>query len=152
MGDRCTGACCEELAITGVGRTVDEVLTFVRGRGLDGPFIADMLVPLRAVVPGALAPNGDVVQVEPDGGGWVFACRHFDAAARSCTVYDRRPRMCRDYPYGSPCLHGRCTWGAGRSGAWPRSEVRYEDVPEPGRAQGDARRVVHLRVLSVPAG
>jgi Fe-S-cluster containining protein len=38
-----------------------------------------------------------------------YTCRHFDAAAGLCTVYERRPAMCRDYPgYGTPgrtCEH-----------------------------------------------
>ena len=29
---------------------------------------------------------------------FVFRCRHFDRATRSCDSYDSRPGMCRDYP------------------------------------------------------
>lgn len=38
---------------------------------------ADMLVP---VAPG------------------LFTCKHWDGATRLCTIYERRPQMCRDYP------------------------------------------------------
>lgn len=30
-------------------------------------------------------------------------CRFFDRDARSCTVYDARPNVCRRYPYGNSC-------------------------------------------------
>lgn len=55
----------------------------------DADMVADMLVPLR---------DGDAVLH--------FTCRHWDPASRLCTVYDRRPRMCRDYPHARMCDHG----------------------------------------------
>jgi len=30
-------------------------------------------------------------------------CRFFDRDARSCTVYEARPNVCRRYPYGKVC-------------------------------------------------
>lgn len=30
-------------------------------------------------------------------------CRFFDQDERRCTVYAARPRVCRQYPYGSKC-------------------------------------------------
>jgi Fe-S-cluster containining protein len=30
-------------------------------------------------------------------------CRFFDTDARRCTVYEARPRVCRDYPNGTRC-------------------------------------------------
>lgn len=35
-----------------------------------------------------------------------YTCRHWDEQTRLCTVYDQRPMICRDYPYGQPCSHG----------------------------------------------
>jgi Fe-S-cluster containining protein len=29
-----------------------------------------------------------------------------------CGIYDTRPDMCRDYPYGRPCKIEGCTWDA----------------------------------------
>ncbi len=30
-------------------------------------------------------------------------CRFFDREARTCTVYEARPNVCRKYPYGNTC-------------------------------------------------
>lgn len=38
--------------------------------------------------------------------GPFFRCRHWDETTRLCGIYDTRPAMCRDYPYGQPCEHG----------------------------------------------
>lgn len=35
-----------------------------------------------------------------------FTCKYFDSAAGLCTVYERRPGMCRDYPAYEP--EGKC--------------------------------------------
>lgn len=149
MTDRCTGACCEHFVITGIGRTVEEIQRYLRERNvLDGPFTADMLVPLHQALPGAPAPNGEPFAMEPPGGGWVFTCRHFDVQARACTVYAQRPHMCREFPYGRPCSHGdRCTWAAGRAGAWPPADVWYEHPPREDLGPGCADRRVHLRMM-----
>lgn len=36
-----------------------------------------------------------------------YTCRNFDGA--NCRIYDSRPEMCRDYPYGRPCTYAACT-------------------------------------------
>jgi Fe-S-cluster containining protein len=32
-----------------------------------------------------------------------FDCRYFDRGTRRCTAYDRRPKMCRDFPNTGVC-------------------------------------------------
>lgn len=32
-----------------------------------------------------------------------FGCRHFDKITRLCSIYDRRPSMCRDHGERTPC-------------------------------------------------
>jgi Fe-S-cluster containining protein len=41
-----------------------------------------------------------------DNRGHLFTCRHWDEQTRLCRVYERRPEMCRGYPYERPCEHG----------------------------------------------
>ena len=38
-----------------------------------------------------------------------FTCRWHDPESGDCTIYSARPGMCRDYPYGQPCLAPGCT-------------------------------------------
>ena len=46
-----------------------------------------------------------------------YTCKHLDDESGNCTMYEHRPRMCRDYPYmaGSTmrdagCNYSKCTW------------------------------------------
>jgi Fe-S-cluster containining protein len=32
-----------------------------------------------------------------------FSCNFFDTEKRLCTIYERRPNMCRGFPYGGAC-------------------------------------------------
>jgi Fe-S-cluster containining protein len=148
MGDRCTGRCCESFTLTGIGYTPGEIDAFLRMRATDGVQIADMVIPLRRIVAGAEVPNGSQASCEPTGGGWVFTCKHFDLVNRDCGIYETRPGMCRDFPYGSRCEHGeRCGWDAGREGLHPPPRAYYrewtpvheiaEPVPEAVKAEGD---------------
>ena len=108
----CTGACC---AAFYVQYTLQELRT--REDVLDGPFIADMVIPL--------SPKEARERARRFGGardrtfpwklrGHYFACRHWDEESRLCTVYEQRPRMCSGYPYeGAPCSMGDgCTYSA----------------------------------------
>ena len=59
---------------------------------------------------GQLTPHQD------EDGAWSYACGYFardDDGLGICTVYDRRPEMCSDFPYGKPVkgdTYGSCTW------------------------------------------
>lgn len=153
MGDRCTGNCCESFVINHIGDTPEKIDAYLRTRAVDGVQIADMLVPIRKVEPGAVMPDGSLAEHEPQGGGWVFTCKHFDTGVRNCGIYATRPAMCRDFPYGKPCEHGdRCGWDRGRNGKhppkpahyklWAATEIPNEPGAEPDRSsmalEGDA--------------
>lgn len=38
--------------------------------------------------------------------GHHFTCRNWDEATRRCRIYDERPAMCADFPYGRACQYG----------------------------------------------
>jgi Fe-S-cluster containining protein len=47
--------------------------------------------------------------------GHQFTCRHWDEDTRLCGIYEDRPMMCREFPYGKPCSFGcSCTEGKKR--------------------------------------
>jgi Fe-S-cluster containining protein len=147
MGAQCTGECCEVFVLT-MERTLEKIETRLRYTCEDGNFIADMLIPLYPLIAGAKLPDGEVITEEraKDGAlGWAFTCKHFDREKRLCGVYNERPLMCRDFPYGKPCEHGaKCGWDKGRAGQHPPRIVKYEDTQlESGRT---ARRV-HLAIV-----
>lgn len=35
-----------------------------------------------------------------------YTCKHFVEATGLCGVYDQRPKMCREFPYGKVCDYG----------------------------------------------
>ncbi len=147
MGAQCTGECCEAFAIT-CGKTLDAIDFYLRSVAEDGAFIADMLIPLYALVAGTTMPSGELVTPEHAKGGaigWVFTCKHFDREQRLCSVYADRPLMCRDFPYGKPCEHHeRCGWDKGRAGKHPLRVVKYEDTR---LDSGRMHRRVHLAMI-----
>ena len=38
-----------------------------------------------------------------------WTCSNHDRATGNCAIYDTRPRMCKEYPYGRPCGYIDCT-------------------------------------------
>lgn len=112
----CPGYCCAAF-------TYPRTLSQIRRDppAYDGEMIADMLIPLT--------PKQARERYERFGGpaersgfrwksrGHHFTCRHWDEETRLCTVYEDRPAMCRDYPYGQECQHG-----CGRVGGLPSEE------------------------------
>lgn len=44
---------------------------------------------------------------------WVYTCRNLQPNG-DCAIYDHRPRMCSEYPYGSGCEMVDCTWSPAR--------------------------------------
>jgi Fe-S-cluster containining protein len=92
MTDRsCPGFCCQTVYLpmdhANLHRFADVLI--------DGHQIADML-----------EPTG-----ETTGTSHHFTCKNWDPNMRLCTVYENRPFMCRDYPYGRPCEHCGLTDG-----------------------------------------
>lgn len=81
----CPGRCCEQLALH---PTIEMAERFALNGSAEAAFVLDMLIE-RDDLPPTREP--------------FYRCRHFDAATRLCTVYERRPNMCRDYPGASGC-------------------------------------------------
>lgn len=122
-GVTCPGYCCAAFYWP---RTV----TYMRkhaGQMYDGEQIRDMLIPLT--------PKEARERYEKFSGkttnayvwknrGHHFTCKNWDEETRLCKVYEDRPAMCRDYPYGQECQHG-----CGACGGLPtaeRTKIREE--------------------------
>jgi Fe-S-cluster containining protein len=112
-GDRCSGQCCQAFYLPWTHEQFQAVITGEAPlpQTHDWSEIHMILSMVRPL---------------PDEGPDWYTCILFDG--QNCTAYDARPQMCRDYPYGRRCGHGKlCTWSAGRSGAHPerlRDRVR----------------------------
>jgi Fe-S-cluster containining protein len=73
------------------------------GNVKDGAFISDMLIHLGPV--DGYGPESVIASEEQHH----WTCRHHDVDTGNCRVYDQRPAMCRDYPYGRSCPQPECT-------------------------------------------
>lgn len=88
----CIGKCCSEFSL--IGDTKED---YVKD-GIDGDeesaFIGEMLI--------YIGQDGE----NPE---WpTYTCKYWDTKSSLCTVYDKRPQMCRDYPNGEPCEWEGC--------------------------------------------
>lgn len=114
MTERCTGHCCRCFPVSS---TLDHLRSIAANPGnasaAEAAQIADMLIPLG----------------QREDGREMYTCRHHDAETGDCRIYDDRPRMCRDYPYGKSFEHSECT------GPWSPLDLvqlRIEREPQPG--------------------
>ncbi len=117
---RCTGKCCTVFPLG--GRTLAEIQeTAKRERShpeadvpriTDSMAIEDMLIPFY----GPLMGSSSDVDRSVFGEGWdqllreqpTFTCKHFDG--KGCTIYERRPRMCRDHGVKTFCNWDGCEY------------------------------------------
>jgi Fe-S-cluster containining protein len=121
----CPGYCCAAFYWP---RTI----SYMREHGesmYDGAQIRDMLIPLT--------PKQARERYEKFSGqstdsykwkhrGHFFTCKNWDEDTRLCRIYEDRPAMCRDYPYGQECQHG-----CGVCGGMPtddRRKIREEQA------------------------
>jgi len=94
---RCSGHCCRSFPVSASLAHLRAIASDPRRSDREeAAKIADMLVPLGEEVRGGRLQT-------------VYTCKHHDAASGDCTIYDDRPRMCRDYPYRRACEHAECT-------------------------------------------
>lgn len=86
----CTGNCCENfplpLSKEMLKRRAQESKN-ANGSLLEMRMIADMVIPIQKEA----FYHGDKRYF------W-FTCKHFDKQTRKCTIYEKRPVMCRTYP------------------------------------------------------
>lgn len=102
---RCTGHCCEkftlpyspaELRLIHNGKGVAELIS---GKvNFDWKDLQQIVLMVKSI-------SKEWTPSMPN----LYSCRNFDAATRNCLIYDRRPRMCRNFPYGRKCPHKDCT-------------------------------------------
>ena len=118
MGDRCTGHCCRKFYL---------------------PLLPEQLA--RAAILRVARPHYKPEEIrkvaamavylgEHDKHGLhVYTCRHLNVISGDCTVYEDRPDVCRDFPYGDVCMHAAsgCTWDAACEGT---AGTRFR-LPEP---------------------
>mgnify|MGYP001563599965 FL=1 len=93
---RCVGHCCRGFSLEHPHSVVKEEYA----RWLADPASAT-LIPDVGTIADMLVPLGVFRNQE------LFTCRHLSAAG-NCTIYETRPKMCRDFPGPDPCKYRNC--------------------------------------------
>lgn len=108
MKSQCLGLCCAAFPLP-KGSYADLVSGKTNEQREEGMVrLKDILVPLtqlEAHVRIAQVGSGFLAQVPDPGNGEWFTCNQWDKETKRCKVYERRPIMCRDFPYGKRCEH-----------------------------------------------
>lgn len=104
---RCTGHCCRAFTLPftpqGLAALVAREAHLPKSEARE---LAPMLVYLGTFEPQeAEARFGHCSSGEHH----YWTCRNHDRVTGNCTIYETRPRMCIDYPYGKPCNYIECT-------------------------------------------
>jgi Fe-S-cluster containining protein len=120
----CTGACCDPVRM----RASDyRDISLRPGEVRNARYVLNMLT-----APGPV----------PRDGAAEFDCRYFDRESRRCIAYDRRPEMCREFPYD-----GLCHLCGGRF-----STGKHPEVPAPSTEERSGSfRQAAIRDLMYPA-
>lgn len=124
---RCGGHCCKIVqlpvpvewirAMVPLDGDPTKVLVGVQGEG--APRVNLVLDRTDAETIGDMLTSVDACEEEPawwrdgmvwEGARWFYShrCRHWVPESGLCAIYERRPTMCREYPYGEPCGQRRC--------------------------------------------
>ncbi len=96
---RCTGHCCKRFALEFSYTEIQEDYTLWRKDRSQSKIpqveiIAPMLIPLRA---------------NPKHSEYLYTCKNLDKDG-NCTIYEKRPQMCRDFPMKDVgCHFWKCT-------------------------------------------
>lgn len=103
----CPGLCCEKMGGISVtrsrGERIDEAIPLT---------LADMDA-ARGYEPWLGYMHDNMLQVVDIVDGWEqYTCRLYDRATARCSIYEQRPPMCRNFPYGRECEH--CTYDSTR--------------------------------------
>ncbi len=109
-GKSCNGLCCKkfylpisptELQEEARKATLDPL--YKRYNPREVKQIAAMVIPLgfsKKDVNGKTWGDGE--------GGWYYTCMYHDDVSGRCLIYDHRPNMCSEYPYGKACRYNKC--------------------------------------------
>jgi Fe-S-cluster containining protein len=113
----CAGKCCAAFPYTTTPEKLQKRWQNVRrpltkreaGWERDDLYIADMLIELPHEEVMDLGQEFDLwkaIDNKPDGSYPMYTCRHWDPSSKLCMAYEKRPRMCAEFPYDKSCEHG----------------------------------------------
>lgn len=128
----CPGHCCETIYQPfDPDRLVEMADTL-----MDGQQVAEMLV-----------PTGEI-----SGSSHHYKCKNWDPDTRLCKIYDDRPTMCRDYPYGNPCPHCGMVDGISAQERLMKQQARRDAFSHPDSIAAISEVLERLEAQITPRG
>jgi Fe-S-cluster containining protein len=135
----CNGQCCRRFFLPISPEELKAEAAKEKSHYQEVKFIADMVIFLGT---SELDVNGDPLADRPffprnDEGkaiGHYYTCKHHDSNTGLCTIYDRRPEMCRRYPYGRKCEYRGCEFDGPETRPDPELLAKLDAIkqePEP---------------------
>lgn len=110
---RCSGHCCESFTMPQSPERIWEMYKDWQSRGGASGRLWPQLNDIHIIAPMLIYLG--MVDVDPADGMKLaepihrYTCKHYDKETNGCSIYEFRPQMCRDYPYGSRCRYEGCT-------------------------------------------
>lgn len=102
----CTGNCCEKFTLPASKEILNRWVQNQRpmnGTMEETRMVADMVIPMEG--------GRCVDRIVHDGKNYrlfSYTCRHFNVETRRCSIYEKRPVLCRTYPDRTACRHKSC--------------------------------------------
>ena len=128
LTNRCTGHCCKRIDLPYTHAEVKEM----QSSGVYKLPGSKHIVTDRDTINGApgyteiKAVVDAMIPLEKDN---IYACSHFKNG--NCGIYETRPNLCGNYPYGKRCIHGKsCEWDEGIRGQHGSSKFRLTVLSE----------------------
>lgn len=156
MGERCTGDCCRSFYLP---YTSDDLRRAFAAWLASKPVFEDASgversLPAEVWLLAPMARSLGVYAVNPTSGAKLdqphelFTCAHFNPENGHCGIYEMRPTMCREYPYGKQCEYDGCTHDEAREGKHGSSLVQLpKPQPEPEKPTNTDDPVMCFAVL-----
>jgi len=120
---RCTGHCCEKFTLP---YTPSELRKIYEGRGkgeIGGATVDIDWKEAQQIILMVKSIMNDYTPKNPR----LYTCRNFDVTTRNCKIYDHRPRMCRNFPYGKKCPNKECTLKYEKTPTIGFTEKKFEE-------------------------
>lgn len=102
--ERCTGHCCRRFYMEFSPQVLKEKYERWIEQGKPAYHDIGKVYPLLTFLGKSYI---GVDGIERQDSGYYYTCKAFDG--NGCTIYDDRPQMCSNYPYGDPCKYKQCT-------------------------------------------
>jgi len=110
---RCSGHCCKQFHIPvspeELKKDHEIYLAWAEDQSKPPPHFKEIHIvgPMLIYIGRGNFLDGEFAPDE--NGTYFYTCKNHDVVTGDCKIYQNRPKMCSDYPYGGVCAYKGCT-------------------------------------------